>query len=41
MREMEHRKACIRNFKQFKELHDQEIAHLKELDNPGLRWYIA
>ena len=35
------RKACIRNFKQFKELHEQEIAHLKELDNPGLRWYIA
>ena len=41
--ELDHvdRKACIRNFKQFKELHDQEIAHLKELDNPGLRWYIA
>ena len=35
------RKACIRNFKQFQKLHDQEIAHLKELDDPALRWYIA
>ena len=35
------RKVCIHNFKQFKELHDQEIVHLKRLDNPDLRWYIA
>lgn len=35
------RDACTRNYKNFKQLHDEEIMRLQELDNKSLRWYVA